>query len=43
LRDYFIVKNFGWTKDQIDEQPAVWLDWMLSIHGIVQEIENNAQ
>jgi hypothetical protein len=40
LRDFLLVKYFGWTKQQIDEQPAVWLDWMLQIHGVYQEIEN---
>jgi len=41
LRDYLLVKHFGWTKDQIDAQPAVWLDWMLAIHGEASEIENS--
>jgi hypothetical protein len=35
-----LVKNFGWTKSQIEEQPAVWLDWILSVHGIAMQIEN---
>jgi hypothetical protein len=37
-----LAKNFGWTKQQIDEQPAVWLDWMVSIHGVIAELENEA-
>ena len=31
VRDWQLVKKFGWTKQQIDEQPAVWLDWILAI------------
>jgi hypothetical protein len=38
-RDYQLAKVFGWTKTQIDEQPAEWLDWMLAIHMEVNEHE----
>jgi hypothetical protein len=41
LRDYLLVKHFGWTKEQIDGQPAVWLDWMLAIHAEISGIENS--
>jgi len=42
VRDYQLAITFGWTKDQIDAQPAVWLDWMLAIHGKAKEVEANA-
>lgn len=42
LRDYQLAVAFGWTRSQIDEQPAVWLDWMLAIHGKMKEAEANA-
>jgi hypothetical protein len=41
FRDYWLVKHFGWTKAEIDEQPAVWLDWMLAIHSEISAIENS--
>lgn len=39
IRDYQLAKRFGWTFEQIRESPAVWLDWMLAIDGIVGDIE----
>jgi hypothetical protein len=36
-----IAKNFGYTYQQIQEQPAAWLDWMLVIDGKYREIENS--
>lgn len=42
FRDYRLAKTFGWTRQQIDEQPAVWLDWLLMIDGKVREVEANA-
>lgn len=41
-RDYQLARTFGWTLSEINEQPAVWLDWLLAIHGKVQEAEANA-
>jgi hypothetical protein len=38
-RDYIIAKTFGYTKQQIDDSPAVWLDWMLSIDGAFKSVE----
>ena len=43
LRDYILVSRFGYTKAQIDEAPAVWLDWMIAIDGERQQAENDAQ
>lgn len=42
LRDYQLASVFGWTLAEIDEQPAVWLDWLLAIHAKVREVEANA-
>lgn len=39
FRDWQLATKFGWTKQQIDEQPAVWLDWVLQIDGAAQEAE----
>jgi hypothetical protein len=43
FRDWQLVKKFGWTKDQIDAQPAAWLDWILQIDGAAIEAEIKAQ
>jgi hypothetical protein len=43
FRDWRLAKTFGWTKDQIDAQPAVWLDWMLQIDGTAIEAQNKVQ
>jgi len=40
-RDYIIAKKFGWTKSQIEEQPAVWLDWLIAIDREVSAFEAN--
>lgn len=42
FRDYQLAVKFGWTKHEINEQPAVWLDWMLAIDAEVQEARANA-
>lgn len=42
MRDYHLARTFGWTKQQIDEQPAVWLDWMISIDGVQRKVEADA-
>jgi hypothetical protein len=42
-RDYILVSKFGWTKQEIDEQPAVWLDWLISIDKTVEGVKANAQ
>ena len=39
LRDWKLAKTFGWTKSEIDEQPAVWLDWLLRIDGAASEVQ----
>jgi len=40
LRDWQLAKSFGWTKQQIDEQPAVWLDWILQVDATATEVQN---
>ena len=42
FRDWQLAKKFGWTKQQIDEQPAAWLDWILRIDGVAAEAEAKA-
>jgi len=42
LRDYLLAKKFGYTFDQIQNQPAAWLDWLLAIDGTITEVENKA-
>ena len=41
-RDYLLASRFGWTKQEIDDQPAVWLDWLISIDATVQEVKADA-
>jgi hypothetical protein len=34
--EYRLARHFGWTKQQIDDTPAHWTDWVLNIaemHG----------
>jgi len=40
---YICAKEFGWTISETDEQPAATLDWVLSIHNIVKQVENDNQ
>lgn len=43
LRDWQLVSKFGWTFEEIQEQPAVWLDWILRIDNVHVEAQNKAQ
>lgn len=38
-RAYRLAKTFGWTLTEIDEQPAVGLDWLLAIDDAYQKVE----
>lgn len=29
--EYRLARTFGWTKMEIDDMPAHWLDWMFAI------------
>lgn len=38
---YFVcAKQFGWTIEETDNQPAYMVDWLYAISGLVDEIEN---
>jgi hypothetical protein len=37
-----LVKLTGWTKQELDEAPAAWCDWLLAIDGKVREEEARA-
>jgi hypothetical protein len=36
---FLLAERFGWTPAQVDEQPAVLIDWLLSIGTIVDEVK----
>ena len=40
VRDWQLAKTFGWTYQQIQEQPAVWLDWILQVDATATEVQN---
>jgi hypothetical protein len=40
---YTCAKEFGWTITETDEQPAALVDWLISIHSVVRQIENDNQ
>lgn len=40
LRDYRLASVFGYTPDEIDSASAIRLDWLLGVHSIVRQIEN---
>jgi hypothetical protein len=40
---YLCAKEFGWTPQEADEQPAEMVDWIIKIFGIVREIENDRE
>lgn len=42
VRDWKIVTKFGFTFDQIQDAPAVWLDWLLAIDGVAEEARAKA-
>ena len=42
VRDYLLASKFGYTWQQIEEQPAVWLDWLLAIDGEFKSAEGRA-
>jgi hypothetical protein len=41
-RYYLLAKNFGWTIAEADDQPAVMVDWLLSIVDVVEELKAEA-
>jgi hypothetical protein len=34
-----LASKFGWSFEQIQESPAVWLDWLIKIDGISEEVK----
>ena len=40
---YVCAKEFGWTPTELDEQPAALIDWIVSIHNIVRQVEHDQQ
>lgn len=32
--EFKLARRFGWSKREIDEAPAHWLDWMMAISDI---------
>lgn len=34
---YFCAREFGWTIEETDNQPAGMLDWIIAIHNQVGE------
>lgn len=37
---YICAKEFGWTPDEVDNQPARVVSWVIAIHNVVTEVEN---
>jgi len=40
---YLCAKEFGWTIEETDNQPAGMLDWVIGIHNIVKQVEIDNQ
>ena len=36
---YVCAERFGWTPQQVDEQPAYMLEWLVNIAGAMEEIK----
>jgi hypothetical protein len=34
-----LAERFGWTPAQVDDQPAILLDWLLGIGNVVDEVK----
>jgi hypothetical protein len=37
---FLLAERFGWTPTQVDEQPAVLVDWLIAIGNTVDEVKN---
>jgi hypothetical protein len=35
---YLLAKKFGWTPQEVDEQPAYLVDWLIAIGAVDDEI-----
>lgn len=40
---YLCADRFGWTPNEVDEQPAYLLDWLLALDATVKEVEHNVE
>jgi hypothetical protein len=40
---YVCAKEFGWTPEQVDNQPMQKLAWVIAIRNIVTEVENERE
>ena len=36
---YLAAEKFGWTPNEVDEQPAYLLDWILAISNAHEEVK----
>ncbi len=41
-RYFYFAERFGWTPAQVDDQPAVLLDWLQGIGGIVDQVKSES-
>ena len=37
---YICAKEFGWTPEEVDNQPVRVVSWVIAIHNVVVEVEN---
>lgn len=40
---YICAKDFGWTPEQVDNQPMQKLAWILAIRNVVIEVDNERE
>ena len=43
FRHYVLAKEFGFTLDEIDAQPAARLDWLIACHNTVEGFKADKQ
>lgn len=42
-RDYVLCRAFGWTLQEIDDQPAARTDWLLACHRTTEQVRADKQ
>lgn len=42
-REYRLAKTFGYTPQQIDDQPAIRLDWLIACDDTVEQFKADKQ
>lgn len=40
---YLCARDFGWTPEQVDEQPAALVDWLIAFRKMERNIEREHQ